>query len=52
MDLFASFYKNIDSKNTSKLIEMVDLQDAINKPVETVFKRNENSFKFLKSCSA
>jgi len=49
MDLFASFYKNIDSKNTSKLIEMVDLQDAINKPVETYSKGMKIRLNFLRA---
>lgn len=38
MELFASFYKNNKSQNSYELFKEFDLQDSINKPVETYSK--------------
>lgn len=49
LDLFASFYKNLKNRNTTKLFEMVDLQDAINKPVEAYSKGMKVRLNFLRA---
>ena len=49
LDLFASFYKNLENRNTTKLFEMVDLQDAMNKPVEAYSKGMKVRLNFLRA---
>lgn len=49
LDLFASFYKNLENRNTTTLFEMVDLQDAINKPVEAYSKGMKVRLNFLRA---
>ncbi len=49
LDLFASFYKNLENRNTTTLFEMVDLQDAINKPVEAYSKGMKIRLNFLRA---
>lgn len=49
LDLFASFYKKLDNRNTTKLFEMVDLQEAINKPVDTYSKGMKIRLNFLRA---
>lgn len=49
LELFASFYKNLENRNTTKLFEMVDLQDAINKPVEAYSKGMKVRLNFLRA---
>jgi len=49
MDLFASFYKNGNSRNLPELFEMVDLQDAINKPVDTYSKGMKVRLNFIRA---
>jgi fluoroquinolone transport system ATP-binding protein len=49
MDLFASFYKNGNSRNLPKLFEMVDLQDAINIPVDAYSKGMKIRLNFIRA---
>jgi len=49
MNLFASFYKNTEHRNTTKLFEMVDLQDVINKPVSTYSKGMKIRLNFIRA---
>ena len=49
LDLFASFYKSLENRNTTTLFEMVDLQDAINKPVEAYSKGMKVRLNFLRA---
>ncbi len=49
MELFASFYKNGNSRNLSELFEMVDLQDAINKPVDAYSKGMKVRLNFIRA---
>ncbi|MFZ1561688.1 MAG: ABC transporter ATP-binding protein [Saprospiraceae bacterium] len=49
LELFASFYKNVDKTKTVKLFEMVDLHDAINKPVETYSKGMKIRLNFIRA---
>lgn len=49
MDLFASFYKNVNSRNTVNLFEMMGLQDAINKPVEAYSKGMKIRLNFIRA---
>ena len=49
MDLFASFYKNNKSKNSTELFEMFDLQDAMNKPVEAYSKGMKIRLNFIRA---
>lgn len=49
MELFASFYKNLENRNTTELFEMVDLQDAIKKPVEAYSKGMKVRLNFLRA---
>jgi fluoroquinolone transport system ATP-binding protein len=49
MDLFASFYKNRISKTSYGLFELFDLQDAINKPVETYSKGMKIRLNFIRA---
>ncbi len=49
MDLFASFYKNGNSGNLPELFEMVDLQDAINKPVDAYSKGMKIRLNFIRA---
>jgi len=49
MDLFASFYKNHKSRNSTELFEMFDLQDAMNKPVEAYSKGMKIRLNFIRA---
>lgn len=49
MDLFASFYKNDRSRNSIELFERFDLQDAMNKPVETYSKGMKIRLNFIRA---
>lgn len=49
MDLFASFYKNQSSRNLLELFKMVDLQDAINKPVDAYSKGMKIRLNFIRA---
>ena len=49
MNLFASFYKSTGHQNKTKLFEMVDLQDAINKPVSDYSKGMKIRLNFIRA---
>lgn len=49
LDLFASFYKNGKCNKSSELFEMFDLQDAMNKPVETYSKGMKIRLNFIRA---
>jgi fluoroquinolone transport system ATP-binding protein len=49
LDLFASFYPRNKIKNHDELFEMVDLSDAMNKPVETYSKGMKMRLNFIRS---
>ncbi len=49
MDLFASFYPNGRKTKITELFEMVDLQDAINKPVENYSKGMKMRLNFIRA---
>ncbi len=49
LDLFASFYQSGERKNLSSLFEMVDLTDAMNKPVETYSKGMKMRLNFIRA---
>lgn len=49
MDLFASFYKNDKSINNAELFEMFDLQDAMNKPVDSYSKGMKIRLNFIRA---
>lgn len=49
LDLFGSFYPNGKKNNKSELFEMVGLQDAINKPVETYSKGMKMRLNFIRA---
>ncbi len=49
LDLFASFYKNGKCNKSSDLFEMFDLQDAMNKPVETYSKGMKIRLNFIRA---
>lgn len=49
MDLFASFYPNGRKHKIEELFEMVDLQKAINKPVETYSKGMKMRLNFIRA---
>lgn len=47
--LFASFYQNSNSKNIETLFKMVDLQDAMNQPVEAYSKGMKMRLNFIRA---
>ncbi|MFD1550829.1 ABC transporter ATP-binding protein [Putridiphycobacter roseus] len=49
MDLFASFYSKKPVKSIASLFEMVDLSDAINKPVEAYSKGMKMRLNFIRA---
>lgn len=49
LDLFASFYKAKPDRNIKGLFEMVDLTDAINRPVETYSKGMKMRLNFIRA---
>ena len=49
LDLFASFYPNNEIHKPDELFEMVDMQDAINKPVETYSKGMKMRLNFIRA---
>lgn len=49
MDLFASFYSNGKTRDLKKLFEMVDLQEAMNKPVEAYSKGMKMRLNFIRA---
>lgn len=49
LDLFASFYKNGKCNKSSELFKMFDLQDAMNKPVETYSKGMKIRLNFIRA---
>lgn len=49
MDLFASFYKKGSVSNVEELFEIVDLNDAMNKPVETYSKGMKIRLNFIRA---
>lgn len=49
MDLFASFYKKGSASNVEELFEIVDLKDAMNKPVETYSKGMKIRLNFIRA---
>lgn len=49
LDLFASFYKNGKCNKSIDLFEMFDLQDAMNKPVETYSKGMKIRLNFIRA---
>jgi fluoroquinolone transport system ATP-binding protein len=49
LNLFASFYKKKPTKSMEELFEMVDLVDAINKPVEAYSKGMKMRLNFIRA---
>lgn len=49
MDLFASFYRNTNNRNLPALFEQVDLQAAMNKPVEAYSKGMKTRLNFIRA---
>ncbi len=49
LELFASFYRNNTMQNTDELFQMVDLYDAINKPVEEYSKGMKMRLNFIRA---
>lgn len=49
LDLFASFYENKKNPDYASLFKMVDLEDAIDKPVETYSKGMKMRLNFIRA---
>ncbi|MCB0475788.1 MAG: ABC transporter ATP-binding protein [Flavobacteriaceae bacterium] len=49
LDLFATFYKNGQHRDVNALFELVDLKDAINKPVENYSKGMKMRLNFIRA---
>lgn len=49
LELFAAFYPNGKKHNSAALFEMVDLQDAMDKPVETYSKGMKMRLNFIRA---
>jgi fluoroquinolone transport system ATP-binding protein len=49
LDLFASFYTNTKNRDVKALFEMVDLQDAMNQPVEAYSKGMKMRLNFIRA---
>ena len=49
LELFAAFYPSGEKQNNAQLFEMVDLQDAMDKPVETYSKGMKMRLNFIRA---